>query len=49
MNHHFFFATLQMNPTKVTTSVPIIPVKIPEIVTEFVPFQVYKKAKEDVL
>ena len=38
MNHHFFFATLQMNPTKVTTSVPIIPVKIPEIVTEFVLF-----------
>ena len=38
MNHHFFFATLQMNPTKVTTSVPIIPVKIQEIVTEFVLF-----------
>ena len=38
MSHYFFFATLQMNPTKVTTPVPIIPVKIPEIVAEFVLF-----------
>ena len=38
MSHHFFFATLQMNPLKVTTPVPIISVKIPEIVAEFVLF-----------